>query len=399
MSLSYLLKRTWWPSLRSKTIDKMDINLPWEFKKSLQRECARADRVGSHFAVVQFNTANQRSRIELQVKLVDLLKQRIRMTDELGWLDTHQIGVLLYNSDAKGAIRFAKDLKNDGSGEISHIHYEVYTYPPDQPDNSDHNSGFQLKHKMSNRKLRDVKSNVTESSGAGPEAHLSGGDHPSTTKISQNNGGNLKVLIFKVPLWKRVSDIAGAVIAVAVLSPVFLIVSLYIKLVSPGPVFFKQERIGYGGKIFQMWKFRTMKANADSGVHQQLIDDLLNNANRPMIKLVNDPRIIPLGNILRKFCIDELPQLINVFKGEMSLVGPRPDPVYAIDHYRQWYNGRFDSLPGMTGMWQVSGKNRLSFQQMMRLDIAYARQRSLWLDIKIILSTVPAIVSNAKYDA
>lgn len=402
LSFRHLVRKTWWlfgPSLQN---GRLNIHLPPEFRKILVRECARAERTGLHFALVRFNTERSKDGHKMQVKLAGLLKRRIRLTDELGWLEDNQIGVLLYNTDADNAIRFVAGLKNDGLDDVSDFSYEVYVYPCDQPDDADHQSGFQEKQKIFRRQQPHSESDQKDPIATGAQSHqlMNVADHQRSTSTTGRTGSiSIKTLLLRIPLWKRMFDIAGALLALVIFSPVFLIVALYIKGISSGPVFFKQKRFGYGGRIFRMWKFRTMKVAADQRAHQQLIGDLLSHNDRPMNKLADDPRIIPGGNLLRKFCVDELPQLINVLRGEMSLVGPRPDPVYAIDSYDHWYTARFDAMPGMTGLWQVSGKNRLSFQQMMRLDISYARQRSLRLDLKIIFSTVPAIFFNAKYDA
>jgi lipopolysaccharide/colanic/teichoic acid biosynthesis glycosyltransferase len=189
-------------------------------------------------------------------------------------------------------------------------------------------------------------------------------------------------------------DIAGSLLGLILSSPLFLMLTIYIKVVSPGPVFFKQKRVGYRASPFTFLKFRTMCANNDPSCHQAHLKELIN-TDQPMEKLDNgrDPRIIPGGRILRKACIDEFPQLVNVLKGEMSLVGPRPCLPYEAEEYLRWHSHRFDVLPGLTGLWQVSGKNKLTFKQMIRLDISYCQKLSLWLDLKILLLTLPAIVS------
>jgi lipopolysaccharide/colanic/teichoic acid biosynthesis glycosyltransferase len=199
----------------------------------------------------------------------------------------------------------------------------------------------------------------------------------------------------KMPIWKRVIDIVGALIALIIFAPLFLITSIIIKLVSPGPVFFRQKRIGYRGRPFKIWKFRTMEVNADNSEHKKLVKHLVNNSE-PMSKLEQDPQIIPFGRVIRNCCIDELPQLINVLLGEMSLVGPRPDVEYSVSQYEQWHSGRFSAVPGMTGLWQVSGKNRTTFNKMVSLDINYDRKRSVWNDFIIILKTIPSIIKEAK---
>ena len=150
------------------------------------------------------------------------------------------------------------------------------------------------------------------------------------------------------------------------------------------------------GKRFRLWKFRTMRVNAETSSHEEYVASLITaegtDQDKPMLKIEKDPRIFPCGVFLRKACIDELPQLFNVFKGDMSLVGPRPPIPYEANAYLFWHEGRFDAVPGMTGLWQVSGKNSLTFKEMVRLDIRYARERSLALDIKILLKTFPAVL-------
>jgi lipopolysaccharide/colanic/teichoic acid biosynthesis glycosyltransferase len=208
----------------------------------------------------------------------------------------------------------------------------------------------------------------------------------------------------RIPLWKRSLDVFGAFFGLIFFSPLFLGLAVLIKIVSPGPVFFKQTRIGYGAREFNFWKFRTMKVNADSSSHQKYLSELINEDNaeageavKPMIKQDREnPNIIPFGHFLRSSCLDELPQLINVLLGDMSLVGPRPPIPYEVEEYLIWHKNRFDGLPGMTGLWQVSGKNRLSFKEMIRLDIQYERSMSLLTDLKILLMTPFAILNEFK---
>jgi lipopolysaccharide/colanic/teichoic acid biosynthesis glycosyltransferase len=201
------------------------------------------------------------------------------------------------------------------------------------------------------------------------------------------------------PVWKRALDIAGAVVGLVLLSPVLLAIGIFIRIISPGPVVFKQTRVGTGGQVFEFYKFRTMHPDVDTSAHQQYLAELIKSGGdgaKPMVKLSDEDRIIPFGQLLRKSCLDELPQLVNVLKGEMSLVGPRPPIPYEAAEYYRWHNGRFDCRPGMTGLWQVSGKNNLTFMDMVRLDIQYARRCSLWKDLKIIAMTPYAILTQLK---
>lgn len=194
------------------------------------------------------------------------------------------------------------------------------------------------------------------------------------------------------PKWKRWMDIAGSLLGLATLWPVFLMVAIFTKCVSRGPVFFRQRRYGVGGRPFVVRKFRTMEVSHVPARHLTYVAALMQNG-QPLKKLDHEFEIIRGGRILRQLGIDELPQLINVLKGEMSLVGPRPD-VMPPSSFRQWRRRRFEVLPGITGLWQVSGKNRTTFATMMRLDMAYIRRRSFWLDVAILLRTVLAVVRN-----
>jgi len=195
------------------------------------------------------------------------------------------------------------------------------------------------------------------------------------------------------PPWKRRLDIVLVVVALPLLLPLMALIGLIIRMVSAGPALFKQERIGYLGERFLCYKFRTMFVNADTGVHQGHLNQLMN-SDVPMLKMDSkgDPRIIPFGRLLRASGLDELPQLMNVLFGDMSLVGPRPCVCYEYEKYLPWQRERFNTLPGLTGLWQVSGKNHTTFTEMIQLDIKYARTKTLWLDLKIIFKTIPALM-------
>ena len=195
------------------------------------------------------------------------------------------------------------------------------------------------------------------------------------------------------PVWKRAIDIACCLLALPICILLTLFMSALVRLCSPGPVFFRQERVGYGGRRFMCYKFRTMVVRADTDVHREHFARLVD-TNAPMLKIdgQRDSRLIPCGWILRATGLDELPQIFNVLKGEMSVVGPRPCIPYEAEKYLPWQMERFDTLPGLTGLWQVSGKNRTTFEEMMHLDIKYVRTKSWSLDVWIILMTVPAIL-------
>jgi len=353
-----------------------------EFSCILERELARAERNNQVFSVVDFDIGDVENNREMGKQLLQALSKRLRSTDEVGWLHGHHIGVLLYNTPTEGAHVFSK--------RILELLPKVFT-PPD----------FRIHTYPTGDQTRD------ESSYQGVERRRMSQDPPfsqdSTKEKAPKPVRQMRMLYsLAMPSWKRLIDIFGSMVLLILFSPLLVIAALMIKVVSPGPVFFKQRRVGYGGKVFTLYKLRTMKVHADASAHQQYLAELIRETvgeketGKPMEKL-DDPQIIPfIGKILRVTCIDELPQLINVFLGDMSLVGPRPPIPYEVEEYVTWYTGRFDAVPGMTGLWQVSGKNRLTFKDMARLDVRYARQLSFALDLKILLFTPLAILFQVK---
>lgn len=190
---------------------------------------------------------------------------------------------------------------------------------------------------------------------------------------------------------KRLFDMAVSAALLVLLSPLFLLVALLIKIFMPGPVLFEQTRSGKGGKTFALLKFRSMVIDAEA-VREQLAEK--NEAEGPVFKIKDDPRITPLGKFMRKFSIDELPQLWNVFKGDMSLVGPRPPIPAEVEKYEPWQKRRLDMRPGLSCIWQVSGRNKISFEDWMKMDLYYVDNWSLWLDFKILLRTIPAVITG-----
>jgi lipopolysaccharide/colanic/teichoic acid biosynthesis glycosyltransferase len=198
-----------------------------------------------------------------------------------------------------------------------------------------------------------------------------------------------------VPRWKRGLDLAVGVAALVALSPVMLLAAALIRLSSPGPVLFRQTRIGRNERPFTMLKFRTMYVDADHSAQNALnLSELRGEAvaESGLFRLAHDPRITPVGHWLRRYSIDELPQLLNLLRGEMSLVGPRPALPWEVELFTPEQRRRHDSLPGLTGLWQVSGRNRLSMQQMLDLDVAYVDRCTLSQDIVILLRTPAAVL-------
>jgi len=202
---------------------------------------------------------------------------------------------------------------------------------------------------------------------------------------------------------KRSIDILGSLFAIAVLSPVFACVALIVKFTSEGPVLFRQKRVGQFGEAFTFLKFRSMYMNNDASAHKDYVKKLISGSaekqstdgGAKVFKIANDPRITPIGRFIRKTSLDELPQFFNVLRGDMSLVGPRPPVPYEYECYDIWHRKRvFEVKPGITGLWQVTGRSRTNFDDMVRLDLKYVRTWSFWLDIKILLRTPWVMVSG-----
>jgi lipopolysaccharide/colanic/teichoic acid biosynthesis glycosyltransferase len=300
---------------------------------------------------------------------VAILAQRIRPTDDIGWLEDGRIAAALPHTLPDGAWKFVENFRRALGESAPAPGCSVYVYPSQW---------------------------ITRVDGSTPP-HRDTGTPPEPKPEAKACSRSIEELdsnfLHPLPAWKRAIDVVGSLVAMILLSPLALLVALLIKIASPGPLFFRQERVGYLGRRFTLWKFRTMHVNADTAVHQKHLQELMA-SGKEMTKLDNgkDQRIIPFGSILRATGIDELPQLVNVLLGEMSLVGPRPCLPYEADAFLPWQMRRFDAVPGLTGLWQVSGKNRTTFREMMALDVRYAKKPALPLDVKIFLKTVPAIV-------
>jgi len=206
---------------------------------------------------------------------------------------------------------------------------------------------------------------------------------------------------------KRAFDVTVVSVGLMFIWPFLLIIALLIRLDSPGPILYRQKRIGENGRPFEMLKFRSMQVDSDPGLHRahmtRLIKDNLEldqlnhdgNGHKPnSLKMAEDPRVTQVGRLIRQTSLDELPQLFNVLRGEMSLVGPRPPVAYEVELYKDWHKQRLMAIPGMTGLWQVRGRNRVSFDEMVRMDLDYIKNQSLWLDILILLQTPLAVITG-----
>jgi len=323
-----------------------------EFKAIIINERNRSDRNGSCFSIIYFDVA-QKDQKALKT-MYNTISHTDRSIDCIGWYEDKCIAILLPDTNKDGALVFRKKLLDELNLINEKIYVKIYSYP---------------------------------------EQWLSNNSTSLTQKIGKNTECIEQLFIKKMPSWKRYLDIFGSLVLLTITMPIFILLSLFIKIMSPGPVFFKQIRIGYKGFPFTFWKFRTMKYDNNQSFHGKHSQSFIKNGDVPMEKLDNrDPRIITGGRVIRKSCIDELPQLWNILRGDMSLVGPRPCIPYEADEYLRWHTHRFDSIPGLSGLWQVSGKNKLTFKQMIRLDIKYSNNMSLWGDLYIIFKTPFAIV-------
>ena len=192
---------------------------------------------------------------------------------------------------------------------------------------------------------------------------------------------------------KRAFDIMITLLLLPICCVLLLLIALAIKLYSPGPIFYRQERIGKNGKLFKMYKFRSMHVDNNSQAHRQFMQQMIRGNLRPedvglkVMKLKDDPRVTRPGKLLRMISLDELPQFINVLLGDMSIVGPRPPLPYEVELYEDWHKRRFDVLPGITGLWQVTAHNQVPFDEMVRIDLNYIQSMNFWLDLKIIVLT------------
>jgi lipopolysaccharide/colanic/teichoic acid biosynthesis glycosyltransferase len=343
-----------------------------DFHALLERERALADRHNRLFSLVEFNMTDTRPTPTESQVLLDVLSNRLRKSDIAGWIAPFRVGVILPDTPSCGAWVLTERVCQEVSGQMARPVCKVCTYPAEE-----------------NQPVGPVNAKA-----ALPTAPARETAPPTVGAQPDLVSG---ILFGRPPLWKRALDILGGGTAMVLLSPVMMVVALMIKMVSKGPVLFRQERVGYLGRPFVCWKFRTMRVNADIQVHKAHFQNLMK-TDVPMTKLdlKDDPRLIPLGKYLRASGVDELPQLFNVLRGDMSLVGPRPSIRYEYDGYQRWQKNRCDTLPGLTGLWQISGKNKTTFTEMMRLDISYARRKSLAVDLLMLVKTVPAVLGEVR---
>jgi lipopolysaccharide/colanic/teichoic acid biosynthesis glycosyltransferase len=345
--------------------------------------------------MIIFETGNP-DQDSLQVqRLAQMLVKRIRSSDEAGWFDGHRIGVVLPETSAVGAWELADYVCQTIAAKASRPECTVYTYPSKwYPDNNEHSHQLHFADLSPEWKTPTRRGFSVSAKHSASKHSPSAMERPTAGRIHNSRGpmkGIESFLIRPLPFWKRAEDIVGATIALIVFSPIMVAVAIAIKLTSKGPVTFKQQRAGLGGKPFMFYKFRSMVVDAEARKK-----DLLKHNERigPAFKMTNDPRVTCVGDFIRKWSLDELPQLFNVLRGDLSLVGPRPLPIEEALQHNQWQDRRLYVTPGITGLWQVYARDDKSFDRWARLDIEYIMRRSLLLDLKILLKTLPAVLSR-----
>jgi lipopolysaccharide/colanic/teichoic acid biosynthesis glycosyltransferase len=344
----------------------------------LEHERARTDRTGREFAIAIFHVVGENGHAAIGQRLASAVMNRVRATDEVGWYDEHRIAAILPETTKAGAQCFVHDVcARVSDKEPPYSYCKIYCYPSTWIDESSDHRG-------------NGNGNGNGHSGNGHSGNGKAHEPPVAVRGAAIRVDRLEELVaHPLPMWKRVIDVAIALVGLMLASPVMLLVALLVKVSSPGPVIFKQKRAGRGGVPFTIYKFRTMVDGAD-----QKQRDLrkMSEQDGPAFKMKNDPRLTGVGRFLRNTSLDELPQLWNVVKGDMSLVGPRPLPVHEADACHPWQRRRLTVTPGITCIWQVNGRSRVAFSEWMRMDLAYIQRRTFVQDVKILLQTFPAVV-------
>jgi lipopolysaccharide/colanic/teichoic acid biosynthesis glycosyltransferase len=365
------------PAFRPQNSAASDILTEDVFRRMISLERKRSERTQRPFVLLLMETGGnlptqKNGRILLDI--LSALQAATRETDVMGWYESNSVvGVMFTEITPDNNLILSTILSRIGDAlrgrltteQFSQLKFSFHLFPEEwDPQNPDRSSDPTLY----------------------PDLH----DRNGTNGLSRGI--------------KRTMDVTGSLVLLAMLSPVFFFIAAAIKLTSRGPVLFRQQRIGEHGTPFTFLKFRSMFVNNDSSEHKEYVRQLIagqaskhpaNGNGEGVFKLTNDSRITPVGSFLRRTSLDELPQFLNVLRGEMSLVGPRPPVPYEVEAYATWHRRRLlEAKPGITGLWQVQGRSRVGFDEMVRLDLRYARQSSPWLDLKILLQTPRAVIAG-----
>jgi len=360
-------------------LDSNEILSEEAFRRMISIERKRSERSQRPFVLLLIDTGRSQSgdkQARVLLDLLSMLQGATRETDITGWYTTNSVAGVMFteivldndNKEVLGTIlsRIGTLLREKlDTDQFSRVKFSFHVFPDDW-DSQD----------------RERPSNPTL--------------YPDLEKRQESNRLGRAT--------KRMIDVLGSLSLLALLSPVFLAIVVAVKLTSEGPVLFRQKRIGEYGTPFTFLKFRSMYTDNDSSQHKEYVRQLIAGqaAKQPtdgngegVFKLTNDPRITPVGSFLRRTSLDELPQFLNVLRGEMSLVGPRPPVPYEVEAYATWHRRRLlEAKPGITGLWQIQGRSRVGFDDMVRLDLRYARNCSPWLDLKILMQTPKAVIAG-----
>ncbi|MFT7680149.1 MAG: lipopolysaccharide/colanic/teichoic acid biosynthesis glycosyltransferase [Planctomycetota bacterium] len=360
-----------------------------ELELQFQKERARADRSGNVFSMVVFRV--KRGDLNLLAPMVQYARERMRIYDTVGVLDSGRIAFLLPQTPPKGAWVFADDcldhlrkLYEVAKDSDLAVRCEVFGYPLDWQNKNTENTDQEDQPPLGTGTDGGAFLHAMHSDAKASRA-LSG---PQAKPVGDLSGAFLETL----PWTKRIVDLVATSIFLVACAPLMLLTAALVKLTSPGPVIFKQQRAGRGGVPFTFYKFRSMYVDAEE--RRQALQKENDHKQGPIFKMRNDPRITPVGRILRRLSIDELPQLLNLLRGDMTLIGPRPPTLDEAEAYEPWQRKRLDITGGLTCIWQVSGRSEVGFEEWVRMDLEYQRKRSLLFDAGLLFRTVGAVVSG-----
>jgi lipopolysaccharide/colanic/teichoic acid biosynthesis glycosyltransferase len=372
-----------------------------EFTNLINYERERSERTNCPFSLIHIDLSkiNVRENGQSFNNIIKTIALSIRTIDRTGWIENNTIGIFLPDTQLIGAkvaaVKFKNKLVKSFGEDFLLLDFVVSTYP----------ESFECKENK-------IPSKETKSqSSSSPEIYtMEYASNPLMADVITVDSAyilNLSVIGLRDDwqlIMKRLIDIVGAIFGLIIFSPIMLIIAAAINLTSKGPLLFQQERMGYEGKKFPFLKFRSMHTDNDESLHREYVEKLIQgnhneinmgSEDNPCYKMTNDPRITPLGKILRKSSMDELPQFLNVLMGQMSLVGPRPPIPYELDNYQSWHRKRVLNVkPGITGLWQINGRSLTTFDEMVRMDLHYANNWDLWLDFKILLRTFKVVFTG-----
>jgi lipopolysaccharide/colanic/teichoic acid biosynthesis glycosyltransferase len=374
------------------------------FARRLLEERSRSDRSGQPFSVILIAMNGQEGEGRDGVRRYRALERfagSVRLSDFMGWCSEDQIGLILpcaAEQDARRVLERLKaylgELNRCGVGDMAGRdgHFSVMEYPRTLQESLFSNGDGASRDRRAPRE--------PETRYASQVCMVEARFLERTSLCRQIRSTRPSAVLDRAA--RRCLDVLASLAGLAAVAPAMIVIALAVKLTSPGPVLFRQERVGQNGRPFTFLKFRSMVHNCDQKLHREYVCSLIENEARAheahgqaYFKMVEDPRITPLGRFLRKTSLDELPQLFNVLKGDMSLVGPRPPIGYEVERYRTWQLRRIlEAKPGITGLWQISGRSTTTFDDMVRLDLRYVEGQSLWLNLRILLKTFKAVLST-----